>query len=54
MVVLFGLTSRPGLPCLRAAVASYLLHCVAISASFLLRLMNGSGVASAARVSLVA
>src|SRR4249919_641150 len=36
MVVLFGLTSRPGLPCLRAAVASYLFHCVAISASFLL------------------
>src|SRR4029453_1474707 len=36
MVVLFGRTSRPGLPCLRAAVASYLLHCVAISASFLL------------------
>src|SRR5262249_50998377 len=26
-VVLFGLTSRPGLPCLRAAVAPYLFHC---------------------------
>src|ERR1700757_2036587 len=26
MVVLFGLTSRPGLPCLRAAVAAYLFH----------------------------
>src|SRR3981081_167366 len=36
MVELFGLTSRPGLPYLRAAVASYLFHCVAISASFLL------------------
>src|SRR5260370_39822715 len=27
MVVLFGLTSRPGLPCLRAAVAADLFHC---------------------------
>src|SRR5207253_1999817 len=35
MVVLFGLTSRPGFPCLRAAVAAYLFHCVAISASLL-------------------
>jgi len=26
-VVLRGLTSRPGLPCLRDAVASYLFHC---------------------------
>src|SRR5260370_42078675 len=26
MVVLFGLTSRPGLACLRAAVAAYLFH----------------------------
>src|SRR5713226_6427356 len=31
MVVLFGLISRPGLPCLRAAVRSYLFHCVVIS-----------------------
>src|SRR3954464_1667879 len=43
MVVLFGLISRPGLPCLRAAVASYLLHCVAISASFLLSPREWSG-----------
>jgi hypothetical protein len=35
MVVLFGLIWRPGLPCLRAAVAAYLFHCVAISAWFL-------------------
>src|SRR5262249_37522874 len=28
MVVLFGLISRPGLPCLRAAVRSYLFPCV--------------------------
>src|SRR6266849_3242258 len=27
MVVLFGLTSRPGLLCLRAAVGPYLFHC---------------------------
>ena len=26
MVTLFGLTSRPGLPCLRAAVGPYLFH----------------------------
>ena len=26
MVVLFGLTSRPGLPCLRAAVSAYLFQ----------------------------
>src|SRR5438093_3873828 len=34
IVVLFGLTSRPGLPCLRAAVAAYLFQCgvMAISA----------------------
>src|SRR5713101_5788539 len=31
MVVLFGLISRPGLPCLRAAVRSYLFHCVVIA-----------------------
>src|SRR5262249_20327536 len=30
-VVLFGLTSRPGLPCLRAAVAAYLFHCSVIA-----------------------
>jgi hypothetical protein len=29
-VVLFGLISRPGLPCLRAAVAAYLFHCFII------------------------
>jgi hypothetical protein len=32
MVVLCGLISRPGFPCLRAAVASYLLHWVVIAA----------------------
>src|SRR5229473_3387919 len=31
MVVLFGRTSRPGLPCLRAAVAAYLFHCWVIA-----------------------
>src|SRR6516164_1306440 len=30
MVVLAGLVSRPGLPCLRAAVRSYLFHCAGI------------------------
>src|SRR5438445_7330317 len=30
-VVLFGRTSRPGLPCLRAAVAAYLFHCWVIA-----------------------
>src|SRR5438874_8009229 len=32
IVVLFGLTSRPGLPCLRAAVAAYLFHGVVMLA----------------------
>src|SRR5262249_40573118 len=31
MVVLLGLISRPGLPCLRAAVAAYLFHCWVIA-----------------------
>src|SRR5262245_66294734 len=31
MVVLFGRTSRPDLPCLRAAVAAYLFHCSVIA-----------------------
>ena len=30
-VVPFGLISRPGLPCLRAAVAAYLFHCWVIA-----------------------
>src|SRR5262245_44754275 len=30
MVVLFGRSSRPGLPCLRAVVRSYLFHCVIV------------------------
>src|SRR5262245_63312864 len=34
MVVLFGLTSRPGLPCLRAAVAAYLFHWSGMWSSF--------------------
>src|SRR5512132_728657 len=32
-VVLFGRTSRPRLPCWRAAVAAYLFHCAAIDVS---------------------
>jgi hypothetical protein len=31
MVMLFGRTSRPGLPCLRAAVSAYLFQMSAIS-----------------------
>src|SRR6516162_4390522 len=34
MVVLFGRSSRPGLPCLRAAVGAYLFHCSGIFAPF--------------------
>jgi hypothetical protein len=33
--VLFGLISRPGFLCLRAAVASYLFHCSVMLVHFL-------------------
>jgi hypothetical protein len=33
-VVLFGLTSRPGLACVRAAVAAYLFHWSGMRATF--------------------
>src|SRR5262249_60633159 len=37
MVVRFGRPSRPGLPCLRAAVAAYLFHCSVIAVPWLSR-----------------
>src|SRR5215831_12981650 len=42
-VVLFGLTSRPGLPCLRAAVAAYLFHwfIICLLLTFLRRAYSG-------------